>query len=67
MKTITVLYRHSSHPIEIKLEDELADKLYADIFNARVAGKNTLHIRGENVSRFIDPLEIIDCMIFPTL
>jgi hypothetical protein len=67
MKVLTVLYRHSNNPIEVQLEDSIADQLYVDIYTARIAGKTTLQINGSHVQRFIDPSEIIDCMISPVL
>jgi hypothetical protein len=63
MKILTILYRCSNTPIEITLEDTIADALYNDIYNARIAGETTLRINGDNVSRFINPTEIIDCML----
>jgi len=66
MKTLTVLYRHSNTPIEVLLDDDVADQLYSDIYNARINGDTTLRINGASVSRFIDPSEIIDCMVLPS-
>lgn len=63
MKLLTILYRHSNYPIEVPLEATVADRLYNDIYQARIDGKTTLRINGPTVSRFIDPTEIIDCMV----
>lgn len=65
MKVLTIIYKNNSRPVDVKLPDQLADQLYHDIFNARQEEKTTLRIEGNNVLRFIDPREIIDCMVIP--
>lgn len=63
MKIITILYQHSIEPSEITLEDEIANKLYNDIYNARIAGETTLQINGNTINGFINPTKIVECML----
>jgi len=65
MRTIQILYKGTSEYVGITCDnDELADKLYSEIYNAKVNGKDILLINGaKGFSRFIDPTQIADCYI----
>lgn len=65
MRTIQILYKHTTTYLGIQCDnDELADKLYSEIYNAKLNKKDILLINGsKGFSRFIDPSEIADCYI----
>ena len=65
MRTISILYKNTNNYVGISCDnDELATKLYTDIYNAKIAKKDILLINGSGgYSRFIDPSEIADCYI----
>ena len=64
MKTLRILYKGiTDEQLIVVHDDAMADKLFNDIFNARVQKKDVLLIQGIDSRRFISPQEIADCII----
>lgn len=65
MRTIAILYKNTNNFVHISCDnDELANKLYTDLYNAKLTKKDIFLINGSGgYSRFIDPSEIADCYI----
>ena len=64
MKMIRILYKGIYKEQIIAIDDnDMADKLFSDIFNARVKKRDVLLIEGVRSKRFISPKEIADCSL----
>ena len=64
MKMIRILYKGIYKEQIIAIDDnDMADKLFSDIFNARVKKRDVLLIEGVRSKRFISPQEIADCSL----